>query len=206
MNLGFESRPTNSISRTPARRGVRFFRSTPTAPQKALHFRHECLNRVDARGLAAISGYSASLFQRRRSYVRQRQDMGGPGGGGTPRGLAPKPRLRCNQKRYCRSPPTGAASRPASVPSAYRLPTHPWRSRPEGSGQSSSARRKSWALVTRLNLTPGQQPTALRIDHLEPDRTQPVANGQHRDVVEDRVLIVGALQVVVGDFCAEMVT
>lgn len=62
-----------------------------------------------------------------------------------------------------------------------------------------------WALGTGLNLTPGQQPAALRIDHLEPDRTQPVANAQHRDIVEDRVLIVGALQVVVGDFCAEMV-
>ena len=56
-----------------------------------------------------------------------------------------------------------------------------------------------------LDLTPGQQAAASAVDHLEANRPQAVDNAEHRNVMEDRALVVGALEVVVGDLGAEMV-
>jgi hypothetical protein len=56
-----------------------------------------------------------------------------------------------------------------------------------------------------LHLAPGQQATAFAVDHLESNRPQAIDNAEHRDVMEDRALVVGALEVVVGDLGAEMV-
>ena len=55
------------------------------------------------------------------------------------------------------------------------------------------------------HLGPGKQATDLRVDHLEPDRAGAVPCGQHRDLPEDRILVVRALQVVVRDLGAQVV-
>jgi hypothetical protein len=60
-------------------------------------------------------------------------------------------------------------------------------------------------LAERLDLTPSEQAAVLAVDHLEANRPQGVAHAEHRHVMEDRALVVGALEVVVGDLGAEMV-
>src|SRR5918995_4980736 len=59
--------------------------------------------------------------------------------------------------------------------------------------------------AARADLRPGKQATGLRVDHLEPDRPDAVPCGQHRDVPEDRILVMRALQVVVRDLGAQVV-
>lgn len=56
-----------------------------------------------------------------------------------------------------------------------------------------------------LHLAPCQQATAFAVDHLESNRPQAVDDAEHRNVVEDRALVMGTLEVVVGDLGAEMV-
>ena len=58
--------------------------------------------------------------------------------------------------------------------------------------------------AARADLGPSKQPTGLRVDHLEPDRDGAVPCAQHRDVPEDWILVMRALQVVVGDACIEV--
>src|ERR1700710_128103 len=79
------------------------------------------------------------------------------------------------------------------------------RARTTASCAREGRRIPTGSLGKRLGLVPGQQPAALRIDQLEADRAQAVADAEDRDVVEDLVLVVGPLEVVVGDLGAEVV-
>src|SRR5205823_5214055 len=51
----------------------------------------------------------------------------------------------------------------------------------------------------------GHEPTAAFVPQLEPHRPEPVPQRKRWHPVEDRILLVGALQVVVGDACVEVV-
>ena len=91
--------------------------------------------------MSGDSGRFRLAFAQRRSYGRQRQDISGPGGGRTPRGLAPKPELRCNGNGTAVAP-TGAASGPASVP--YVQQKCGSDEEADGSLSVDSCRTRSW--------------------------------------------------------------
>src|SRR5512132_3321350 len=59
--------------------------------------------------------------------------------------------------------------------------------------------------AARADLGPAKEATGLRVDHLEPDRDSAVPCAQHRDVPEDWIFVMRALQVVVRDLDAQVV-
>ena len=74
---------------------------------------------------------------------------------------------------------------------------------PRGCGGGQRSRAEA-ALPLGRNVTSRRGERYVQTQ-LQPRARSAVAEGQHRDVVEDRVLVVGALQVVVGDLGAEVV-
>jgi len=63
----------------------------------------------------------------------------------------------------------------------------------------------STAGTALAGLREGDQPLTAVVPELEPDGAQAIPQAQRGHLVEDRILVVGTLQVVVRDACAEVV-